>query len=288
MSMTSSLVSTASLPIASSSAYNNTSSLSQLHIPQQISQTQPQQHQQQSILAASMQSSNTLSTSSIAIIDVNNATLNSNGNNQSASEASNSLQIGQSTTIRQATNVPASAQTASSSSTTSTTVAGNLTTTTTNTNYNTPSVTAVTADPLAISIGASSVAIVPTGTVSLASSNSFSNVNRTSTSRMNTRQALTVISAQPTLNSFNAKSDEDIYRQQQRKFSSNEMPSHMSASTINNDDKSAKEDVKYKFVSNETIGVKSSMNNEYADSTSVTNSAKFNKCPKCLKCCSLM
>ena len=46
--------------------------------------------------------------------------------------------------------------------------------------------------------------------------------------------------------------------------------------------------VKYKFVSNETIGAKSAMNNEFCDIQSDTESNKFRKCTKCLKCCFVM
>lgn len=46
--------------------------------------------------------------------------------------------------------------------------------------------------------------------------------------------------------------------------------------------------VKYKFISNETIGAKSSINNEFADVQVDTGSSKFSKCVKCLKCCSVM
>jgi hypothetical protein len=45
--------------------------------------------------------------------------------------------------------------------------------------------------------------------------------------------------------------------------------------------------VKYKFVSNETIGVKSGITNEF-DSQSDTESNKFRKCTRCIKCCFVM
>ncbi len=46
--------------------------------------------------------------------------------------------------------------------------------------------------------------------------------------------------------------------------------------------------VKYKFVSNETIGAKSAMNNEFCDLQSETESNNFRRCLKCINCCSVM
>lgn len=43
--------------------------------------------------------------------------------------------------------------------------------------------------------------------------------------------------------------------------------------------------VKYKFVSNETIGAKSAMNNEFCDLQSENETSKFERCLKCIKCC---
>lgn len=46
--------------------------------------------------------------------------------------------------------------------------------------------------------------------------------------------------------------------------------------------------VKYKFISNETIGAKNSPNNEFGDVNSESASGKFSKCSKCLKRCFVM
>lgn len=46
--------------------------------------------------------------------------------------------------------------------------------------------------------------------------------------------------------------------------------------------------VKYKFVSNETIGAKSAMNNEFCDLDSEDEASKFKMCSKCVKCCHVM
>ncbi len=46
--------------------------------------------------------------------------------------------------------------------------------------------------------------------------------------------------------------------------------------------------VKYKFISNETIGAKNSPNNEFCDVNSESASGKFSKCSKCLKRCFVM
>lgn len=43
--------------------------------------------------------------------------------------------------------------------------------------------------------------------------------------------------------------------------------------------------VKYKFVSNETIGAKSAMNNEFCDLQSESQMSKFARCMNCIKCC---
>ena len=47
----------------------------------------------------------------------------------------------------------------------------------------------------------------------------------------------------------------------------------------NNDD-----GVKYKFISNETIGAKASLANEFSDINIEVGESKFWKCSKCLKC----
>ncbi len=43
--------------------------------------------------------------------------------------------------------------------------------------------------------------------------------------------------------------------------------------------------VKYKFISNETIGAKSAMNNEFCDLQSDVESNRLRRCLKCIKCC---
>lgn len=64
---------------------------------------------------------------------------------------------------------------------------------------------------------------------------------------------------------------------------------HTVQPTFNNDFLGVVSDgVKYKFVSNETIGAKNGINNEFCDLQSEEETNKFRKCLKCIKCCFVM
>ena len=80
--------------------------------------------------------------------------------------------------------------------------------------------------------------------------------------------------------------DNNYHPNTNNKYQSVQMTNKKLTTTTTNGDL-ADDGVRYKFVSNQTIGVKSSSHNEF-DDLHDTSSNKMNKCTNCLKCCSVM
>ena len=107
-------------------------------------------------------------------------------------------------------------------------------------------------------------------------------INNSSINSNNTVSTTSIAIIDVTPNKNNKQQQEPLGHKENTAYkTSTNQPSAMTNKLIVMND-----DVKYKFISNETIGAKASINNEFSDINMDSSSSKFNsKCSKCYKCC---